>query len=454
MTVLINEDLKEDIGLNSLYQLRFKRIDEGLNKGNRQSSLLDTKGYATAELALKDPAIFSAWFLCVSQSITKKPVAKAITEGKKKDLLKSKQKADFYNFCFDKIEKENLGGFRQLAIDILKSIHYGTCYVEKIYDTVKIGKYKDFYYNPKFKSKKNGLWDFEYDDKANIIGFKSLIKPSKIWSKNKFISIPHFMEWDNPNGNGRFEQVWKYFDAKAEFFVFMLEKGARLVKDKQIFVKENIGTVGSSSNDHKDLLNKIKNHLVVFIPAGYDIVAENFDAQALQEFLAIFRELDSQIVKAYLGSSTIINESTTGTGNYNTAKNNENNMSFYQKIYDETLLQAIRGQIIPDLSLLNFDPFLFPEEIEPIIELEREKEEDTKAELEKDKTLIDMQILDVSTEEDLYYLREKYNLPENDSIFIEKEAELQNKKQLASDLNQNDANNVDASNNTDSSFYQ
>lgn len=450
----INEDLKEDIGLNSLYRLRFKRIDEGLNKGNKQATLLDVKGYATAELALKDSAVFSAWFLCVSNTLCKKPIAKPITEGKKKDLLKSKQKADFYNFAFKKIEEENLGGFRQLATDILVNIHYGTCFVEKIYDTIKTGKYKDYYYNPSFKAKKNGLWDFEYDNKDNIIGYKSLLKADKIWSKSKFISIPFFMSWNNPNGNGRFEQIWKFFDAKHEFFIFMLEKGARLVKDKQIFVKEVAGTVGNSSKEHQDLLNKIKNHLVVFIPAGYDIVAENFDAQALQEFLAIFRELDSQIVKAYLASSTIINESTTGAGNYNTAKNNENNMTAYQKIADEMLLQALKGQVIKDWSILNFDPNQFPEEIEPTIELEMEKEEDTKAEIEKDEKLLAMQILDVSTEEDLYYLREKYNLPENESIFIEKEVELQNKKQLASDLNQNDANNVDTSNNTDSGFYQ
>lgn len=448
------KELKEEIiGLNTLYQTRYKKIDEGLNKGQKQATLLDTRGYAEAELSLKDPTVFSAWYLCVGNTLIKKPVAKAIESGKKKDIAKSKKLADFYNFCFDKIEKENTNGIKQLFQDILINVHLGTCYIEKIYETVKEeGKYKDFVYNPRFKAKKNGLWDFVFDEKDNIIGFKSLLSiSSKVFPKNKFISIPFMMTFNNPNGNGRFEQIWKYFDAKREYFVFMLEKGARLVKDKQLFVKAKEGIIQNNANEHKDLLQKIKNHLVVFIPAGYDLQAENFDSKTLTDFLGIFRELDSQIVKAYLGSSTIINESTTGAGNYNTAENNKTNMSLFQKDCDDMVLQVLKSQIIKDLFELNYDYSTYPEEIHPKVFLEYDKEEDISKELEKDTILIDKGILDLDTDEDLQYLRTKYKLPENESLLPEKEAkneEANNNKKVEN------SDNTDNADNTDGQFYE
>lgn len=432
------DKLLEEAGLNSYYSYYYKRIDKGLNGSQKQSDVYDKfGGYAEAEASLTDPVVSTCFYISILPILQKNIVFKAIIEGKKTEIKKSKNIADFLNFSIKKLKN---GGQKQLMFDLMLSKHLGCSFIEKVYDILDSGKYANYYYYSNLKSKRNGLWDFSYDEKDNIIGFKSLIEPDKIWAKSKFISMSWLPTFNNPNGNGDFAKIWKFYDSKKTFILFTLEKGARITKDRQVLLKGKEGSV-PVIQDHKNILKALVNNLSCYIPPGYEIESFLFDPKGLDSFINIIRELDSQIARGYLGSSTLVNEASTGAGNYNTAKNNKENASLYTDYAEGLVKDTIEEQYMIDLIKLNFNETEYPEELYPTVELELDKQVDFSQETGIDKILIEMGILDPNTETDLIYLREKYNLPENEELFID----LEIKKESA-----NNPDNIDNSNSSTS----
>lgn len=183
------------------------------------------------------------------------------------------------------------------------------------------------------------------------------------------------------------------------------------------------------------------------MPPGYDLQVFDSDPNGLKIFIEVIRELDSQIARAYLGSSTLVNESTTGAGNYNTAQNNKDNAGLFQDYAEGLIKDIIEEQYMMDLILLNFDSSSYPEEVYPTVDLVHNKEFDAIYEATKDKALKDLGIIDMDTEIDLNYFREKYNLPENDELFVD----LEIKKEEAN--NQDTTDNQDGSA-SDSKLYE
>jgi len=441
------DKLLEEVGLNSHYSFYYKRIDKGLNGTQKQADIYDRVGYTESEASLKDPVVSTCFYLSILPILQKDIVFKPIVEGKKSEIKKSKEIADFLNHSIKKIKK---GGQKQLLFDIMLMKHLGTCFIEKVYEVLLSGKYSNYYYYPRFKAKRNGLWDFVYDNVDNVIGYKSLIEPDFVWNLNKFISGSWLPTFNNPNGNGDFEKIWKYYDAKKEYIIFMLEKGARIAKDNQ---KILIGSQGStpSTAEHRTILAQLTKNLSCYIPAGYDLKVFDSDPKGLQIFIEVIRELDSQIARAYLGSSTLVNESTTGAGNYNTAQNNKDNAGLFQDYAEGLIKDIIEEQYMMDLILLNFDSSSYPEEVYPTVDLVHNKEFDAVYESTKDKALKDLGIIDMDTEIDLNYFREKYNLPENEELFVD----LEIKKEEANnqDTTDNQDNNASSSA-SDSKLYE
>lgn len=438
--------LLEEAGLNSSYFYYYKRIDNGLNGGQKQADIYDRLGYKEAELSLTDPVVSTCFYLSILPILQKDIVFKAITEGKKSEIKKSKTIADFLNYSVKKIKA---GGQKQLLFDLMLSKHLGCCFIEKVYDIVADGKYTGFYFYPRFKAKRNGLWDFAYDDKDNIVGYKSLIT-NDIYPTNKFVSMSWLPSFNNPNGNGDFEKIWKYYDSKKEFFLFMLEKGARITKDRQILLKGKEGSI-PVQKDHKTILSQLIKNLSCYIPAGYDVESFTVDPNGLRFFIDIIRELDSQIARAYLGSSTLVNESTTGTGNYNTAQNNKDNAGLYQDYAEGLVKDVIEEQYMLDLIKLNFNSSEYQEEIYPTVDLVFDKEFNPLESAAIDKVLKELEILDTNTETDLNYLREKYNLPENEELFVN----LEIKKDDANNPNNEDTSTSNTDNNSNlASMYE
>jgi len=430
------DKLLEEAGLNSYYTYYYKRVDKGLNGGQKQSNIYDRVGYEEAEASLTDPVVSTCFYLSILPILQKDIIFKPIIEGKKSDIKKSKTIADFLNFTIKKLQN---GGQKQFLFDLMLSKHLGCCFIEKVYDVFNSGKYANYYYYSILKSKRNGLWDFSYDENDNKNGFKSLIEPDKIWSLRKFISMSWLMTFNNPNGNGDFEKIWKYYDAKKQFILFTLEKAARITKDRQVLLKGKENSVPVLT-EHTTLLRALVNNFSCYIPPGYEVENFVFDSVGLDSFINIIRELDSQIARAYLGSSTLVNESTTGAGNYNTAQNNKDNASLYTDYGEGIVKDTIEEQYMIDLIKLNFNEIEYPENIYPSVELILDTKKDFNKETAIDDMLIKMGILDPDTETDLIYLREKYNLPENQELFID----LEIKKEA-----NNNSDNVDNTTSSD-----
>jgi len=437
--------LFDELGLNDYYFYYYKRIDKGMNGGSKQSDIYDQVGYEEAEASLTDPVVSTCFYLSILPILRKNIVFKPIVEGKKSELKKSKEIADFLNFSLKKLGN---GGPKQLIFDIMLMKHLGCTYIEKVYGVLSSSKYKGFTYYPRMKAKRNGLWDFSYDSLGNVNGYVSLLDKSIVYPVNKFISGSWLPTFNNPNGNGDFAKVWKFYDLKKQFLLFMLTKGAKIVKDRQIMLLGKEGSVGVQK-DHTKILQQLINNNSCYIPAGYDVKEFTVDPDGAKFLLEIIREFDSQIARAYLGSSTIVNESTTGAGNYNTAQNNKDNAGLYQDYAEGLVKDILEEQYAKDLAELNFSKDTHPEDIYPTCELVDDVKFNADKEVAKDKLLKDLGILDVDTETDMNYLREKYNLPENDELF----AVLEMKKEEA--MNNTSTNSIDTTNNADlASMYE
>ena len=412
-------DYLEEAGLNSVYRNFIKKIDKGLLGGNKPGDILAREKFSEAEKAFLDPQVSTCFLLLVFSLMKKKVIWEPIVEGKRAEIKKSKEIADYLNFSLKKLKD---GGVRQLQFDLMTAKFFGFSLVEKVYDILlpeQSSKYKDYYYYKNCKAKRPGLWDFVYDEFENVIGYRSLMNISKTWSISKFLRMSYLPTFNNPNGNGDFDRVWRFWDAKREFIIFLLTLGARLAKGRQTILK---GKSNGQYNEEEinQLLDDLANNLAVYIPEGYEVDFTNFDVGALQHFLSVLRWLDSQIAIAMIGSSLSVNESQGAGTNAQSTVHNENKFTFED--YSEGIMcDALDEDYARDLITLNFDTSKYPEEIWPSCKLVQDKNHTDMDKVTLFEKLKSMGVIDTDTEIDLNYLREEFNLPENDELFAKLE---------------------------------
>ena len=445
--------LLEEAGLNSVYRNYIKRIDKGLLGANKQGDILSREGYSRAEKAFLDPQV-STCFLLLTFSIMKKDVVfEPIQEGKKRDINKSKELANFLNFSIKKLQD---GGVRQLQFDLMTAKFFGWSLIEKVYDILspeQSNKYQGYYYYKFMKAKRTGLWDFVYDDKDNVIGYRSLLQKEKVWSKKKFIRLSNLALFNNPNGTADFDKIWKFQDAKDEFIIFILTLGSRLQKGRQTILK---GTNGGAydKTEITQILKDLVENLSVYIPTGYEIDFSNFDVGALQHFLTVLRWLDSQIAIAMIGSSLAVNESQGAGTNAQSTVHMQNTFTF-EEYLQGIICDALEESYMTDLIEWNFDTTQYPQEIWPTVKLILP---DGTTDIEKIaiyEKLKSMQVIDTDTEIDLNYLREEFNLPDNPELFTKiEETQLENSNPDNLNIDNNKDNEVNQQVDTISSFYK
>ena len=86
------DKLLEEAGLNSYYTYYYKRVDKGLNGGQKQSNIYDRVGYEEAEASLTDPVVSTCFYLSILPILQKDIIFKPIIEGKKSDIKKIESK--------------------------------------------------------------------------------------------------------------------------------------------------------------------------------------------------------------------------------------------------------------------------------------------------------------------------------------------------------------------------
>lgn len=437
------KDIKQEAKSEQLYTQRYKKIDRGLNPSHQQGAVYDHEGYLQAELSLKDPVVSTCFFLSIFPILKKNLVAKPLTDGLTPAQIEiSQKKADFINYTFKKIAD---GGVKGLLLKLLYAKHFNFSLVEKCFDIFKAGPYAGYAYFKKFKHKKNGLWDFVYDANDNVIGYRCLLDTdSTPYPVDKFIRVSWLETFNNPNGNGDFEKIWKFFDQKRDYFLFLVMLGARQAKGKRDILQKTDGGAGNKSA-HERMLQDLEENLQVFLPNGYTVKTDSFDTKVLQDFIAVIKELDSQIARAYLGSSLLVNESQTGTGNYAQSKNHKENSVLFQDYAEGVVIDALEEQYMNQLLRLNFDD---DELTDPTLELQEITSLNLAEEIKKDSELIRLGILDINTEADLMYLRQKYNCPENKDLFelleIKNEVAKENNTDASNQEDNTDQNQADA----------
>ena len=444
------DKLFEEIGLNSQYRQHFKRMDIGLKEID---SILTRETMSEAEKCFLDPQVSTCFLLLAFSLMKKKLKFEAIDEGLKRDINKSKKTADFMNFSLKKLGE---GGEKQLIFDLFTMKFFGWSLVEKVYsllDNSQSKKWNGYFYYKYCQAKRIGLWDFVYNEAGRVVGYKSLIDKSQVFPKEKFMSISYLPLFGNKNGLPDFNRVWKYWDAKCEFIIFLLDLGARLSKGRQSALK-NTGTQGNITDAEKEsILEDLSENLNIYVPAGFELTFHNFDTGALQYFLAVLKWLDSQIAIAMLGSSLSVNESQGAGTNAQSQVHNENKYTF--ESYAEALIcDEFEESFMKDLLKLNFNNEEYPEEIYPKCVLEYDKEETDNEKADLMKKLKDIGILDTDTETDLNYLREKFNLPENKELFDSIDTIL-NKTKDNKEIETNDLeeNNNDLDNTNTAKMY-
>ena len=440
--------LLDEAGLNSVYRNNIKRIDKGLLGGNKPSDILSREGYSQAEKAFLDPQISTCFLLLVFSIMKKNVVFEPIQEGKKRDINKSKDLANFLNFSLKKLKD---GGVRQLQFDLMTAKFFGWSLIEKVYDILtpeQSLKYKEFFYYKSMKAKRTGLWDFAYDDKDNVIGYKSLLNKEKIWDKRKLLHLSYLPLFNNQNGTPDFERVWKFWDAKVEFIIFLLTLGSRLQKGRQTILK------GASQGNHDDakveeILKNLVENLSVYLPAGYDIEFSAFDIGALTAFLSVLKWLDSQIAIAMIGSSLAVNESQGAGTNAQSQVHMQNTFTF-EDYLQGLICDALDESYAADLIKLNYDTTQYPEEIWPTAKLILEDSSTDLENITVYEKLKLMGVLDTDTEIDLNYIREKFNLPENPELFTKLEdLQIENKQDPGTNAENEDNQEVSST----SAFY-
>ena len=421
-----------------------KSQDRGISDQNKPDEVLTREKLSEAERCFKDPQVSTCFNLLAFSLMKKRIEFKPIEEGLKKNINKSKKMADFLNFSLEKLKE---GGTRQLIYNLFTSKFFGWSLLEKVYgllDQNQSSKWNGYYYYQYCLPKRIGLWEFEYDEYGRVTGYISLVDRTKRFDKEQFLRLSYLPLHGNPNGIGDFSRVWKFWNAKCYFIAYLLDLGGRLAKGRQSVLK-NTGSAIPDEDEKEELMNALSENLNFYLPAGYDLVFENFDTGALQYFLQVLRWLDSQIAIAMIGSSLAVNESQGAGTNAQSQVHQVNTFTFeeyIQALICEELDESYRNSLLK----LNFNNSEYPEELYPKCELVSDLEDDKKNKAEIYKILKDMGILDTDTITDLNFLRQEFDLPENKELFDMVENTInQVLEQDLTDINQ-DQENLDNSN--------
>lgn len=409
------DDLFKEIGLNSIHREYYKSMDQG-SGGNKPDEIITRERLAEAERCFNDPVV-SACFLILAFSLMKKKIEfKPIQEGLKRDINKSKKMAESLNFSLEKLEE---GGTKQLIFDLFTSKFFGWSLVEKVYnllDASQSKKWNGYYYYEYLPAKRIGLWDFEYNEAGRVIGYVSLVDRRRKYSKRKFLRISYLPLFGNPNGKGDFSKVWKYWDAKCNVIMFMVDLSGRLSKGRQAVLKDDGSSGKISYQEKEDLLDALAQNLNIYVPNGYTLTFSNFDTGALQYFLQVLRWLDSQIAIAMLGSSLAVLESQGAGTNAQSQVHTENKYT-YQEYVEGLITDEFDSSFRNDLLKLNFNNEEYPEEIYPKAHLVEDKQDSKLDKAKLYQILKDIGVIDADTQIDLNFLREEFELPDNPELF-------------------------------------
>lgn len=397
------EDLLSKIGLNSIHRVLYKKLDGGLLGGSKQSDALSRHGYALAEKYFNDSQIYACFMLSIMPVMLTELKFKPISEGDQSNIEKSIEISDFLNYSLRKLKN---GGSKQMLFDLLTCKYYGWSLLEKIYTIEFGGAYDGFYCYESVNSKRQGLWDFEYDGTGAVIGFRSLLKKGVIFDLNRFMYMSYMPTHSNPNGNGDYSRIFKFVDSKQEFIINTLELSSRLAKGRQMFLQQS-DNQAYSEEIIKNILEQIVQNVAVFIPNGYEIQFNSLDTSALQHFQSLLRYFDAQIAIGILGTSLGVNESQ-GSGTYAQAKIHQENSTIFQDYIKSILIDCIDEQYAYDLIKLNFDLTKYPVEIHPKAVLSDDLSLNLQEKIEKYESLFKMKIIN---ENDIDFLRNEFELP-------------------------------------------
>lgn len=428
-------DIPEETDLISHYREVLEGADEGRIYGNTRDPILKKEGFSNAELAFLDPQV-KACFLITVFSVMNKQLSWTPPKNlsKKRDIKKSQEMADFINFSLRKLRGADI----QLRFDLLTCKFFGYSFVELVYDVIQKGKYKGYYHYSRAKAKRPGLWAFNFDEKGNVNGYKSLLQTNplnalfnldfskqnvneaaeqKVYPLNQFMSMSWLPLWNNPYGTPDFASIRKFWKAKKEYIVFLLSLGARQSRGKQSILKGDGGISEGNNSEHKTVLKQLNDYLSVYLPKNYDVDFHSFNSKILEDFLAVLRWLDIQIATAMLSNSMTTNQNEK-TGSHAMAKAQIETGTFsFTEYACRVMTDVLEEQYARNLFELNYDLDKYPEEIWPECKLIDPEYTDLEKQAKIDEILERLGILDFSTETDLLNRRSLYNLPENPELF-------------------------------------
>lgn len=427
------KDLFTPIGLNSVYRTYFKAMDRGITDQNRPDEILTREGMAEAERCFRDPQVSTCFNLLAFSLMKKRIEFQPIKEGLKRNINKSKKMAEFLNFSLQKLQE---GGTRQLIYNLFTAKFFSWSLLEKVFAVLtpdQSSKWNGYYYYQCCLPKRIGLWDFVYDDFGRVKGYQSLVDRTKVFDKDQFLRISYLPLHGNPNGIGDFSKVHKFWYAKVNFMIFLLDLGGRLSKGRQAVLK-NTGVNGSASDTEKDeILETLAENLNLYLPQGYDIDFHSFDVGALQYFLQVLRWLDSQIAIAMLGSSLAVNESQ-GAGTNAQSQVHQTNVFTFEEYIQALICEELDESYRNSLLKLNFNNIEYPEEIYPNATLIIDEKESKEVKAKIYQMLKDLGVIDTDTYTDLNMIRQDFDLPDNPELFDQVENNIKQSLEDAQNL--------------------
>jgi hypothetical protein len=137
-----------------------------------------------------------------------------------------------------------------------------------------------------------------------------------------------------------------------------------------------------------------------------------------------------------MGNSLSVNESQQ-TGTFAQATVHAQNKDIFQDYAEGIFLDAMDEQYAKDLLELNYDRDIYTEETDPTPVLEEPDGINLDTEIDKDTKLKALGLVDLDTQVDMNFFREKYGLPENEELFTKIEDLINNP------ITPNDPNNTD-----------
>lgn len=395
---------------------------EGILSGNTRSKKLDDKGLKEAEELFKNPIINSSIHTVIFSALKKKLTF--CPNPKAKNPKNSEEMAKFFNWSIKRFK----GSVNNVNYNLMLSYYYGNYKVARTVKVEQGGEYNGFAFYDDFKALRFGLWDFSYDESDNVNGLRSLLNPSVKYPLESFMYMSYLPTDNNPNGNGKFSEVWKYAKAEKEVLPFAM---SLLLKHSRTFFPVLRGQPEAVNNGVKttikSIMAKIERGQGVHLPDNDEDAAtldiHNFSLSDIDVFIKFFNFLHKMIASAILGTS-LTSQENSKVGSYAQSKNATETVT--NQILDymcSELIEVWQEQYLKPLALRNFDINKYPLDDYPIIKLEEGQRKDFKLLADIYSILISNEVLDLTTETDNKFIREVFELPENTELLFDDDSE-------------------------------